>query len=148
LAVAAAEIARVLVPGGRAVFCEPWGENWLLRVARGRLNYRSKERTADEEPLRQRDLEVFRARFEEVEAEGYQFLSMVGRAIGKRRQFKVLERCDAFLLNRVPAFRRYCRYVVLKFALPLNAESIAARTTECCRHGAASSTSVSLSGKA
>ena len=36
---AAAELSRVLRPGGLAVFCEPWGENPLLDWARRRLPY-------------------------------------------------------------------------------------------------------------
>src|SRR5262249_24378465 len=37
--VAGRELWRVLRPGGLAVFCEPWGENPLLRWARSRLPY-------------------------------------------------------------------------------------------------------------
>ena len=46
---AAREIARILKPGGRAVMCEPWGDNPLLRWARRRMAYRDKNRTQDEE---------------------------------------------------------------------------------------------------
>ena len=35
---AAAELRRVLAPGGVAVFCEPWGDNPLLAWARRRLS--------------------------------------------------------------------------------------------------------------
>ncbi len=50
--IAARELHRVLAPGGVAVFCEPWGENPLLNLARRRLPYPGKERTPDEIPLR------------------------------------------------------------------------------------------------
>src|SRR5438270_286729 len=33
------ELWRILRPGGRAVLCEPWGNNPLLRWARRRLSY-------------------------------------------------------------------------------------------------------------
>src|SRR5262249_17872146 len=42
---AAGELRRVLVPGGVGVFCEPWGENVLLGLARRFLPYPGKERT-------------------------------------------------------------------------------------------------------
>ena len=48
VSVAAQEVRRVLRPGGVAVFCEPWGENPLLRWARTRLPYPGKERTPEE----------------------------------------------------------------------------------------------------
>ena len=53
------ELYRVLRPGGIAVFCEPWGENPLLTLARRHLPYAGKQRTDDEEPLRARDLAAF-----------------------------------------------------------------------------------------
>jgi SAM-dependent methyltransferase len=57
---AAAELRRILKPGGNAVFCEPWGGNPLLEWARRRLAYPGKRRSLDERPLRQDDLEVLR----------------------------------------------------------------------------------------
>src|SRR5262249_25493392 len=45
------ELRRVLRPDGRAVMCEPWGGNPLLQLARERLPYPGKHRTADERPL-------------------------------------------------------------------------------------------------
>src|SRR5439155_18109726 len=51
------ELFRVLRPGGVAVFCEPWGENPLLSWARSSLLYPGKQRTSDEQPLRQRELQ-------------------------------------------------------------------------------------------
>ena len=56
LAKAGSELFRVLRPGGVAVFCEPWGGNPALAFARRFLPYAGKDRTADECPLRKRDL--------------------------------------------------------------------------------------------
>src|SRR5437588_539814 len=70
LAVAAVELRRVLRAGGVAVFCEPWAENPLLRLARRRLPYPGKQRTADEEPLRCRDLAPLRRVFPALTVEG------------------------------------------------------------------------------
>lgn len=142
------EIARVLAPGGMAVFCEPWGENWLLRLARGRLGYPSKERTVDEEPLRQRDLVVFRSRFADVEVEGYQLLSMVARIMGRRRRLTGLDYCDRLLLTQIPGLRRYCRYVVLTLKQPLALRCEAAGPAQCWPDAAAHSVTAVHSGEA
>jgi ubiquinone/menaquinone biosynthesis C-methylase UbiE len=107
------ELLRVLRPGGVAVFCEPWGENPLLRWARRRLPYRGKQRTRDEEPLRQAQVRVLKHIFPAVELSGYQLLSMVRRVLRPGRLTATLERCDAVLLRRLPGLQRFCRYVVL-----------------------------------
>jgi SAM-dependent methyltransferase len=110
---AAAELRRVLAPGGVAVFCEPWGENPLLSWARRGLPYPGKDRTPDELPLRRRHLRELRTAFPNLELEGYQLLSMARRVLRPGRLTAGLEWCDARLLKRVPALRRFCRYVVL-----------------------------------
>src|SRR5207248_2416311 len=101
------------VPGGRAVFCEPWGENPLLEWARRRLPYPGKERTPDERPLRLRDLPALRQAFPALEVEGFQFLAMARRVLPPGRVAAGLEWCDRRLLRRVPALGRFCRYVML-----------------------------------
>lgn len=110
LAVAAAEIRRVLAPGGIAVFCEPWGGNPLLRLARRRINYAGKNHTPDEEPLRRSDLAALRTDFPDLRWNGFQLLSMA------RRTVKVpawMERFDQALLKAVPPLQNWCRYVVV-----------------------------------
>src|SRR5262245_45643338 len=67
---AAVELRRVLRPGGRAVFCDPWGGNALLNWARTRLPYPGKGRTPDEHPLRPRDLSPLRQVFPELSVRG------------------------------------------------------------------------------
>lgn len=116
LHVAGAELRRVLKPGGRAVFCEPWGENPLLNWARRSLPYPGKQRTPDEQPLRQRDLRTLRQLFPQLEVQGFQLLGMVRRAWPGSRVGHWLERCDGPLLGRLPQLRRFCRYAVLTLA--------------------------------
>src|SRR5947209_1204562 len=110
---AGAELARVLRPGGVAVFCEPWGENRWLRWVRQHVTYPGKQRTADEEPLGRRHVAELRRHFPIVNVTGHQLLSMASRVVGDGAWIGALRRCDAALLERMPHWQRYCRYVVL-----------------------------------
>ncbi len=109
---AAQELYRVLAPGGRAVFCEPWGENRCLSWARAHLPYPGKQRTPDEVPLSYRHLAQLRRAFPHVAAAGHQFLGMAGRLLCGRWQ-DGLAWWDRQLLGRFPHLQRYCRYVVV-----------------------------------
>ncbi len=111
--VAGQELLRVLRPGGWAVLCEPWGSNPMLRWARRRLSYPGKEHTADEEPLRGRDLRALRQIFPRVDVRGYQLLSMARRVLPAGHLVRGLERSDRVLLRCAPVLERWCRYVVL-----------------------------------
>jgi SAM-dependent methyltransferase len=111
---AAAEIRRVLTPGGWAVFCEPWGENPLLRWARQHAAYPGKSRTADEEPLRRRHLRELARVFPDLEARGFQAFGMAGKLWGKGRLQRTLDWCDRQLLAQLPGLRVLCRYVVVR----------------------------------
>jgi SAM-dependent methyltransferase len=107
------ELRRVLRPGGVAVFCEPWGENPLLRWARRRLHYPGKERTVDEQPLRECHVHVLRCLFPRVEVQGFQLASMARRLFRSDRLAAGLDWGDQLFLRRFPALQRFCRYVVL-----------------------------------
>jgi ubiquinone/menaquinone biosynthesis C-methylase UbiE len=107
------ELHRVLRPGGRAVFCEPWAGNPLLNFARRRLPYPGKHRTPDEQPLTRRQLDELKAIFPSVHVRGFQLLSMARRVVRTRRLRANLEAWDEMLLTRVPALEEFCRYLVV-----------------------------------
>lgn len=112
LAKAGRELARVMKPGAVAVFCEPWGGNPLLGVARRWVPYPGKDRTPDEVPLTARDLAPLRACFPVVEWDGFQLLGMVRRA-WRGRGVRFLDAADERLLRFAPRLKNWCRYVVV-----------------------------------
>ncbi len=112
LDLAGREMARVLRPGGVAVFGEPWGGNPLLEFVRRNVPYRGKDRTADEAPIRHRDVEILR-RHLRIELRGYQLFSMIRRQIRWAPLIAFLEALDRRLLALFPGLQRYCRYAVI-----------------------------------
>ncbi len=113
LDLACPELARVLKPGGLGVFCEPWGENVLLELARQWLPYPGKERSPDERPLRRRDLAILRRYFTDVDSHPFQLFGMARRLLPGAAVLPALDRCDAAMLRRWPGLGRFCRYLVL-----------------------------------
>lgn len=109
---ATAEVARILRPGGVAVFCEPWGGNPLLEIARRYLPYPGKERTPEERPLTSGRLAHLRPYFSHIQVEGFQLLAGI-RRLGWHTGIKWLERLEHRLLQRCPALWQWCRYVVI-----------------------------------
>ncbi|QDU19685.1 class I SAM-dependent methyltransferase [Urbifossiella limnaea] len=112
LAKAGRELARVMKPGGVAVFCEPWGGNPLLAAARRWLPYPGKDRTPDEVPLTARDLEPLLASFPVVAWEGFQLFGMV-RRVWRGTGLSLLDAADRRLLRARPELKNWCRYVVV-----------------------------------
>lgn len=107
------ELSRVLRPGGVAVFCEPWGGNPLLALARRRLPYPGKDRTPDERPLRRADLVRLRESFPALQVHGFQLVGMIRRVIRSQGIGRAADAVDGTLLRAIPALTAWCRYVVL-----------------------------------
>lgn len=108
-----AEIARVLRPGGRAIFYEPLGGNPVLNSYRRMTPHL---RTADEHPLVMRDIRLARAAFREVDARFFGLLTLAAvpfrnTAIGPGLM-AALEWTDRILL-RFPLIRQNAWHLLL-----------------------------------
>jgi ubiquinone/menaquinone biosynthesis C-methylase UbiE len=113
------EIARLLKPGGRAVFIETSALNPLLRFARKHLTGRfgvSRLGTPDEHPLTRADIDVLRARFRNVTVDFPNFFlfHVFDRNVLRfrfARITKVLYRTDVWIRRNLPALGRLSYYM-------------------------------------
>lgn len=118
----AAEIDRILRPGGRAIFVENSGENPLLSFARDRLAGRWKIPrlgTVDEHPLTSGDLEALRRVFAAVRAHYpvFEFLTLFDRQVLRfrfPRASRAIRALDDAVHSRMPAARRFSYRVIVE----------------------------------
>ena len=113
---ASREIARVLRPGGRAIFQEPVRNSWIVRAIRPLIPYRQPDLSPFERPLTDRELEEFARPFTSVQQRAF-LLPHV--AIGQKvpivkKYVKSLYRSDAAILRGVPALAHYAGIRVLE----------------------------------
>ncbi len=113
------EIARVLKPGGRALFIEPLAHNIFLRIFRWLTPHR---RTPTEQPMTDRQITDFIRAFRSGEYRGYQFLSIFSQGLfwltGNewllRKTLHVTDRLDRWILSAFPFLRRYCWAAIIE----------------------------------
>jgi len=114
------EIARVLKPGGRAVFMEPMGHNPLINLYR---KLTPDLRTADEHPLKEQDINLARKYFDSVQSTPFHLFTLLAVPFRRRSVFEPLLK---FLANidrvvfRIPVLRRQAWFCVLIFKEPLS----------------------------
>ncbi|MBU0741367.1 class I SAM-dependent methyltransferase [bacterium] len=121
LDVAGRELARVLKPGGVAVFSEPLGHNPALNLFR-RVTPRM--RTADEHPLVRADVKVLERHFDGVEVRCFHMCSLLAIPLVKwPRVFepflRVMDGLDDVLFKMIPPLRWWGWYATLEFTRPV-----------------------------
>ncbi|MDB5027900.1 MAG: type 11 methyltransferase [Candidatus Eremiobacteraeota bacterium] len=113
-----AELARLLAPGGRAVFVEPLGHNALINLYR---KVTPGQRTPDEHPLLRSDLADARRRFGDVRVRYYHLAALAAAPFAKTPLFKpllaALSALDRALLS-VPAIQPYAWIAVMELGAP------------------------------
>jgi ubiquinone/menaquinone biosynthesis C-methylase UbiE len=119
---AAAEVGRLLAPGGRGLFVENQGTNPLLRFARKHLVGRAgipRYGTADEHPLTAPDYERMARPVGSLQLHypDFFFLSLFSRQVLRNRSKslrRALEWADYTIYRRVPAARRFSYHVIVE----------------------------------
>jgi len=116
---AAAELARVLRPDGKAIFWEPLGHNPLINW------YRKSTpalRTIDEHPLLIDDLETFRRHFASVDAQYFTLSPLFAVPFRSYPGFdylnSALEFADRAAFRMIPALGKYAWQVVIVLSAP------------------------------
>ncbi len=114
-----AEIARVLRPDGVSVFLEPMGHNPLINRYRDRT---PEQRTPDEHPLLEADLEQAGEYFADVETRFFNLLSLAAVPLRGRAGFDrvngALDRTDRWLFEHFPATRKHAWMVAIVMRQP------------------------------
>jgi SAM-dependent methyltransferase len=109
-----AEIARVVRPGGAAIFLEPMGHNPAINAYR-RLTPHL--RTRDEHPLTLADLETAKRFFAGAEYTFYHLLSLLAVPLRRTRPFRsivrALDAADRAMFDRVPPSQRLAWFVLM-----------------------------------
>jgi SAM-dependent methyltransferase len=115
-----AAIARVLRPGGTALFLEPLGHNPLINLYR---RFTPHLRTEDEHPLLMRDIELAERHFGDVKLEYFTLLSMGTLAFAKvpalwNPTLKALDALDSGLFKLLPIAGRWAWTVSMVMSKP------------------------------
>lgn len=116
----AAELHRVMKPGGYAVFHEPFGNSLALEWLRRLVPVSSQ---APEDPnewkrqIKYRDVDQFRDLFE-VHTVECELFSRLERVLPPGAIVDWLGRVDTALLRRIPWLRRYARSIILVMSRP------------------------------
>jgi SAM-dependent methyltransferase len=116
-----ASIARVLRPGGTAIFLEPMAHNPLIELYR---RFTPHLRTVDEHPLLARDFAHARRHFGTLELEYFTLLSMGALVFSKapklfKPALKALDAADAGLFKLLPAVGRFAWTAKMVMRKPL-----------------------------
>lgn len=112
---APAELARVLKPGGRAVFIEPLSENPLLDFIRDYVPYPQKKSPKGHRGITYAMIEEAATHFAHTAKQEFYITAMLNRAFGHNVAITPLEAFDRLLVRYVPPARRFGRYVVVTF---------------------------------
>jgi len=108
------ELHRVLKPGGRIVFNEPFGNSMLLERMRLFVPVKVNEddRTHWRDQIKYKDLDLLEDKFSIVYRE-FQLFSRVDRFVKKSYIIDLVGRLDLFLLEKIHFLRSYARTIVI-----------------------------------
>ena len=123
----AAELARVIKPEGRAIFCEEvLGYNWFLKPVRWWRRRRYRE--CGGRTLTYEDIHRFGRQFRETRIYHFNLFSQIKTFFGGRASrpwakaiLRPMNSIDEVLIRRVPWIRKYCGKIVVEFVGPIQA---------------------------
>lgn len=112
------ELARVLTPNGKAVFIEPLGSNPIINLYRFLT---PASRTSDEHPFTPEDFRQLEEHFYYLRQKPFFLFSLASfffKTVIKSEMlynffFRILCRCDSFVVDHLPSFGKYCWTTVM-----------------------------------
>ena len=114
------EIARVLKPGGQAVFMEPLGHNPAMILFR---KFTPNYRTADEHPLMRRDLKHAEKFFGQTDLRFYHLTSFAAMLLLKTPFFfpavRFFDKVDSGLFKIIPPLGLWAWYSIMVLSKPI-----------------------------
>jgi ubiquinone/menaquinone biosynthesis C-methylase UbiE len=113
---AAAEVHRILKPGGRAIFQEPVRNSRVLRVLRRLIPYHAPDVSPFERPLTDSELQQLASRFSQFRAKAFTlpFVKVALFVPQVRRNPAWLYALDLWLLTHFPRLRSYASIWVVE----------------------------------
>jgi len=113
---ASQEIARILRPGGRAIFQEPVRNSPVVRFVRSLIPYRQPDLSPFERPLTSEELRDFARPFASVRERAFclPHVAIGQRLPGVKKQVGLLYRSDRAIVERVPGLAYYAGIRVLE----------------------------------
>ncbi len=119
------EIARLLAPGGYALFLEPLGYNPFINLYR-RLT--PALRTPDEHPLLQHDLDLAQEYFRTVRVTYYYLTTLLTLPVAQSKFGKTLigatNALDRLLFRAIPGLRKQAWFILLELRDPRSSRSV------------------------
>lgn len=108
-------LSRILKPGGRILFREPFGNSSFLERLRllVPVSVNEEDKTHWNEQIKYKDLDVFRRRFD-VHFKEFQLFSRMDRVVKWSPFIKILGHIDLFMLEKLPFLRSYARDIVIE----------------------------------
>lgn len=126
LASSYSQLARVLRPGGRALFLEPLGHNPAINWYRDRT---PELRTPDEAPLTIADMHLAEKWFGKVDVTFFELATLAAIPLASLPGFDAtvgaLGALDRLLFKAVPALRKHAWFAILDMSDPLQARATA-----------------------
>lgn len=112
----AAEVHRILKPGGRAIFQEPVRNSRVMRALRKLIPYRAPDISPFERPLTDAELRAFARRFSSMRTRAFGLPHVkIGSFIrALRRRQDALYAWDRKLLDHLPLLQRYAGIRVIE----------------------------------
>ncbi len=108
------EAARVLKPGGRAVYVEPTSNSAVLRTTRALIPVPCLESPGGGS-MTMEEFRIVGRPFSRMEMRHFELMARLDRLPGMGGHVDRIHRFDTSLLNRVSWLRKYSRYVVAEY---------------------------------